>query len=131
MKISPVDYHYAIGDLNYGDQPTKEAIAKMNRDLAYKLIENDASLEKVGPDNESMISTAKESNGSISEEDTETRPDNVVNPSNKSVISLEKENRKNYEKKRFSFMSLYSSLNGSRSTVESRHQRSICLQLRQ
>ncbi|CAI4065126.1 hypothetical protein SUVZ_08G2600 [Saccharomyces uvarum] len=121
VKISPVDYHYAIGDLNYGDQPTTEAIAKMNRDLAYKMIENDASLEKAGPENESMISTAKESNGSVSEEDTETRPHNVANPSNKSVISLEKENRKNYERKRFSFMSLYSSLNGSRSTVESRH----------
>ncbi|CAI2028338.1 hypothetical protein SEUBUCD646_0H02680 [Saccharomyces eubayanus] len=120
VKNSPVDYHYAIGDLNYGDQPTTEAIAKMNRDLAHKIIENVAPLEKIDLEDESVVSTAKESNGSVSEEDTEIRPGNVVNPSNKSVFSLEKENRKNYERKRFSFMSLYSSLNGSRSTVESR-----------
>ncbi|CAI4051993.1 putative serine/threonine protein kinase KIN4 SKDI_15G3740 [Saccharomyces kudriavzevii IFO 1802] len=120
-KTSPVDYHHAIGDLNAGDQPTTEAIVKMNEDLAYKAAESGSPREKIDPENDSMISTKKEPNASTDDEGMETQPENVSRSSKKSDASLNKENKKNYDRKRFSFMSLYSSLNGSRSTVESRN----------
>ncbi|QHS76326.1 putative serine/threonine protein kinase KIN4 [Saccharomyces paradoxus] len=120
-KTSPVDYHYAIGDLNHGDKPITEAIVKMNKDLTHKIVEHSFSQENVELEGTSMISVTKESNDSTDEERVDTQPENVGHSSNKSDASSDKENKKNYERKRFSFMSLYSSLNGSRSTVGSRN----------
>ncbi|EJS41568.1 kin4p [Saccharomyces arboricola H-6] len=117
-KTSPVDYHYAIGDLNHADQPTTEAIVKM---ITYKPVENDLPQEKVNPECDSMVSNNKEINGFVGEGGVDIQPEIISNLSDKSDAFLDKENKRNYDRKRFSFMSLYSSLNGSRSTVESRN----------
>lgn len=119
-KTSPVDYHYAIGDLNHGDKPITEVIDKINKDLTHKAAENGFPRESIDPESTSTILVTKEPTNSTDEDHVESQLENVGHSSNKSDASSDKDSKKIYEKKRFSFMSLYSSLNGSRSTVESR-----------
>ena len=99
-KTSPVDYHYAIGDLNHGDKPITEVIDKINKDLTHKAAENGFPRESIDPESTSTILVTKEPTNSTDEDHVESQLENVGHSSNKSDASSDKDSKKIYEKKK-------------------------------